>query len=86
MNINLPEHQEAFINQQIKTGAYHSLDELFQDLIADYMLQTQPELKASIDAGIARGLADVAAGKTMSSSECFDGIREELQKKYGQNA
>lgn len=55
------------------------------NLAADNHLEVQSKLKASIDSGIARGLADMAAGNIMSSADCFDLIRGGLKEKYGQN-
>ena len=48
MQINLPAHQEEFINQQLDAGLYASADELFQDMLNNYMLLSDLELKARV--------------------------------------
>lgn len=42
----------------------------------------EKDMEANIEAGIKCGLADSAAGRTMSSEECFDRVRDNLRKKH----
>lgn len=85
MQINLSEHQEEFINQQLDAGLYSSVDEMFQEILNNFMLLSDPEFKARVDAGIQSGLADIEAGRVMTPKECFGRIRANLDAKYASN-
>jgi len=82
MNINLPEHQEEFINQQVIEGGYRSVDEWLQEIIYDRMLQVNPALKAELDASLDRGLADIEAGRTKPLGEVMERIKAEIRTKF----
>lgn len=80
MNISLTPPLEDYIKAKIESGMYASASEVIR---AGLRALREKDLEASIDAGIERGLADSAAGRVMSSDDCFDSIKAKLTRKYG---
>ena len=72
----LGETLEAYVASLVKSGRYASADEVLRD--AMLLLQERETKLASLDAAIARGLADAEAGRGRPMDEVFD----ELEAKY----
>lgn len=80
MNVSLTPPLEDYIKAKIDSGMYASASEVIR---AGLRVLREKDLEAGIEAGIERGLADSAAGRVMSSDDCFDSIKASLTKKYG---
>jgi len=86
MDINLPEHQEAFINRQVQAGIYASpeamIEEILQGIMHDGMFQLAPEYGAELEASLDKGLADIEAGRTKPFGEVVDRLKTEIRAKF----
>ena len=80
MNVSLTPPLENYIKAKVDSGMYASATEVIR---AGLRALREQDLAAGIEAGIECGLADSAAGRTMSSDECFDSIKANFVKKYG---
>jgi len=79
MNVSLTTPLEDYIQSKVDSGMYASASEVIREALRTLR---ERDMEASIEAGIERGLADVAAGRTMSSDECFNRIRDDLREKH----
>lgn len=78
--ITVSVQQDAWIAAQIEAGRYTNDSEAIRDLIRreqERMLEVD-RIRESLDASIARGLDDAAAGRTGPS----DAVFERLEAKY----
>jgi len=79
MNVSLTKPLENYIQSKVESGMYASASEVIR---AALRILRERDIEASIEEGIGRGLIDSAAGRTMSSDECFDRVRDTLRKKH----
>lgn len=76
MNVSLTPPLENYIKTKVDSGMYASASEVIR---AGLRALREKDLEVGIEAGIERGLADSAAGRVMSSDECFDDIKKNLK-------
>lgn len=67
---------EEFVTNLVATGRYNSKSEVLREGVR--LIQDREARLAAFDAAIARGLADVNAGRTIPAEEVFD----RLEQKY----
>ena len=79
-SVALNEHFENLIRSLIEKGRYNNASEVVRAglrLLEDAEVERE-ELLRRMDEGIARGLADAEAGRTMSLDEAMDRLRERI--------
>lgn len=76
ISAELGKQLEAYIQQLVKTGRYGSKSEVLREGIR--LVQDRETRLAALDASIARGLADVEAGRTVPAGDVF----KRLEDKY----
>ena len=76
ISADLGKQLEAYIQQLVEAGRYGSKSEVLREGIR--LIQDRETRLAALDASIARGLADVEAGRTMPA----DGVFKRLEDKY----
>ena len=79
ISADLGEPLEEFVNQLVKSGRYNSKSEVLREGVR--LIQEREARLAALDASIARGLADVDAGRVKPSSEVFDRLETDLAAK-----
>lgn len=67
---------EQFVNELVTTGRYHSKSEVLREGVR--LVQEREVRLAALDAAIARGIADVEAGRMTAADDVFD----RLEAKY----
>lgn len=67
---------EHFVNELVTTGRYHSKSEVLREGVR--LVQEREARLAALDAAIARGIADVEAGRMTAADDVFD----RLEGKY----
>ena len=67
---------EQFVNELVTTGRYHSKSEVLREGVR--LVQEREARLAALDAAIARGIADVEAGRMTAADDVFD----RLEAKY----
>jgi antitoxin ParD1/3/4 len=75
---SLGSHFEAFIQGQLSSGRYNNASEVLRDALR--LMEERERRLASLDASIARGLADIAAGRVHDA----DAVFEELEARYAE--
>jgi antitoxin ParD1/3/4 len=72
---------EKFVTKLVATGRYHSKSEVLREGVR--LIQERETRLASLDASIARGVADADAdaGRVKSTSEVFGKLESKLQAK-----
>lgn len=80
MTLTLTGELEQFVREEVRRGAYASSSEYVRDLVRErYMRERDRDAKLkSLDAALARGIADVQAGRVMTLEEAFKKLRAEL--------
>jgi len=76
ISADLGQQLEGFVSRLVETGRYGSKSEVLREGVR--LIQDREAKLAALDASIARGLADVDAGRTKPASEVFD----RLEAKY----
>ena len=76
ISAELGKQLETYIQQLVEAGRYGSKSEVLREGIR--LVQDRETRLAALDASIARGLADVDAGRTAPANEVF----KRLQDKY----
>ena len=76
ISAELGKQLEAYIQQLVGTGRYGSKSEVLREGIR--LVQDRETRLAALDTSIARGLADVEAGRTMPAGDVF----KRLEDKY----
>jgi len=79
MSADLGEVLESFVTKLVASGRYHSKSEVLREGVR--LIQEREARLAALDASIARGLADVDAGRMKPSSEVFDRLEAKLSAK-----
>ena len=73
---SLGKHYEGFVQQQLDGGRYNNASEVLRDALR--LMETRERQLAALDASIARGLADIEAGRVHDADEVFDELEAEL--------
>jgi antitoxin ParD1/3/4 len=73
---SLGPHFEAFIQGQLASGRYDNASEVLRDALR--LMEARERRLASLDASIARGVADIEAGRVFDADTVFD----ELEARY----
>ncbi|KJC61833.1 addiction module antitoxin [Bradyrhizobium sp. LTSPM299] len=81
MSADLGEVLEGFVNQLVASGRYQSKSEVLREGVR--LVQEREARLAVLDAAIARGLADVDAGRVSPSSEVFDRLEARFAETKG---
>jgi antitoxin ParD1/3/4 len=79
VSADLGEALERFVSKLVAAGRYHSKSEVLREGVR--LIQEREARLAALDASIARGLADVDAGRVKSSSDVFDRVEATLAAK-----
>lgn len=80
---SFPAVHEAFIDEAVKSGRYASRAEVIEEALL--LLKRRDASLAKLDADLARGIADIHAGRTYDLDEAFDQVREELRRRQAQD-
>lgn len=76
ISADLGQQLEAFVSTLVATGRYNSKSEVLREGVR--LVQDRETRLASLDASIARGLADASAGRSSPATQVFD----RLEAKY----
>lgn len=68
---------ETFVSGLVTSGRYPSESEVLREAVR--LFQEREAKLASLDAAIARGLADVAAGRVTPAADVFDAMEAKYQ-------
>lgn len=79
VSADLGEALESFVTKLVASGRYHSKSEVLREGVR--LIQEREARLAALDASIARGLADVDAGRVKTSSEAFDRLEARFATK-----
>lgn len=72
---------ETFVSGLVASGRYPSESEVLREAVR--LFQEREAKLASLDASIARGLADVAAGRVTPAADVFDAMEAKYQARAG---
>lgn len=76
-SVDLGSKLEKFVAGLVKTGRYHSKSEVLREGVR--LLQEREARFMALDAAIARGLADVEAGRVKPVGNVFDRLKAKYQ-------
>ncbi|HEY0414304.1 MAG TPA: type II toxin-antitoxin system ParD family antitoxin [Allosphingosinicella sp.] len=76
ISADLGQRLEAFVSGLVENGRYNSKSEVLREGVR--LVQEREARLATLDAAIARGLADAEAGRTEAAEDVFD----RLEAKY----
>jgi antitoxin ParD1/3/4 len=79
MNVSLTPELEKFVEDTVATGRYSSASELVRASLRK--LEEEERWKAYAKAKIAKGLDDIAAGRTVSQEDFLAEIKSRRQKR-----
>ncbi len=79
VSADLGEALESFVTRLVASGRYHSKSEVLREGVR--LIQEREARLAALDASIARGLADVDAGRVKPVSDVFDRLEAKLAAK-----
>ncbi|RVT89108.1 type II toxin-antitoxin system ParD family antitoxin [Sphingomonas crocodyli] len=68
---------EAFVADLVATGRYNSKSEVLREGVR--LIQDREARLASLDAALARGIADADAGRVVDAEEAFADLRKRYQ-------
>lgn len=77
ISADLGQQLEGFVAQLVATGRYNSKSEVLREGVR--LVQDREARLAALDASIARGIADVDAGRTASAVDVFDRLEEKYR-------
>jgi antitoxin ParD1/3/4 len=77
LSITLPAEMVRVIREKVSTGAYGSNSEVIREALRGWM--DRERRLATLDAAVARGVADADAGRVRD----LDAVRVDLQKRFG---
>jgi antitoxin ParD1/3/4 len=80
----LDQHFETFVQAQLETGRYSDADAVLRDALR--MLEDRERKLGALDVRIARGLADIDAGRVHDLESVFDEVDAELAALPGNQA
>lgn len=80
MTVTLTGELERFVRDEVRRGAYASSSEYIRDLLRERYLRDRDRenMVRTLDAALARGIADADAGRVVPVGEAFQRIREQL--------
>ena len=80
MTLTLTGELEKFVRDEVKRGAFASSSEYVRDMLRERYLKERDRATKleSLDAALARGIADAEAGRAMPLDEAFKKLRAEL--------
>ncbi len=73
-------HFESFVQAQLASGRYNNASEVLRDALR--LMEDRERKLAALDAAIARGMADINAGRVTDADTVFD----RLEAKYARLA
>jgi antitoxin ParD1/3/4 len=73
---SLGRHFEAFVQGQLSSGRYKNASEVLRDALR--LMEERERRLATLDASIARGLADIEAGRVHDADDVFNELEAEL--------
>lgn len=76
-SVDLGAGLEKFVNRLVKSGRYNSKSEVLREGVR--LIQERETRLAALDAAIARGIADVKAGRVKPVDEVFDRLEAKYQ-------
>ncbi len=76
----LGSHFEAFVQAQLASGCYNNASEVLRDALR--LMEERERRLNALDSAIARGMADIGAGRSTEADSVFD----RLEAKYGRMA
>jgi antitoxin ParD1/3/4 len=79
MSADLGEVLERFVTRLVASGRYHSKSEVLREGVR--LIQEREARLAALDASLARGLADVDAGRVKPIADVFDRLEAKLAAK-----
>jgi antitoxin ParD1/3/4 len=68
----LGSHFEAFVRAQLASGRYNNASEVLRDALR--LMEERERRLAALDAVVARGLADIEAGRVSPAEDVFDAL------------
>jgi len=83
ISADLGQQLEAFVTRLVDDGRYNSKSEVLREGVR--LVQEREARLAALDAAIARGLADVEAGRTKPAEEVFDRIEAKYRAMSGRS-
>ena len=78
ISVELGETLERFVDDLLRGGRYNSKSEVLREGVR--LIQDREAKLAALDAAIARGLADIDAGRTLPMEEVFDRLEAKYKK------
>ena len=78
MNVSLTPELEKFVDDTVATGRYNSASEVIRASLRKF--EEEERWKAYAKAKIAKGLDDIAAGRTVSREEFLAEIKQRRRK------
>lgn len=78
ISVELGETLESFVDDLLRGGRYNSKSEVLREGVR--LIQERETRLAALDAMIARGLADIDAGRTIPLDEAFDWLEARYKK------
>jgi antitoxin ParD1/3/4 len=79
ISADLGNHLEEYVNELVTKGRNNSKSEVLREGVR--LVQEREAKLAALDAAIARGLADVEAGRTRPADEVFDRLEAKYKAK-----
>lgn len=76
-SVDLGKSLEKVVNSLVKTGRYNSRSEVLREGVR--LVQEREAKLASLDAAIARGVADADAGRVSDAAAVFDSLLERFK-------
>ncbi len=76
-SVDLGKSLEKVVNSLVKTGRYNSRSEVLREGVR--LVQEREAKLASLDAAIARGVADADAGRVSDAAAVFDALLERFK-------
>jgi len=73
---SLGRHFEAFVQGQLSSGRYKNASEVLRDALR--LMEERERRLAVLDSAIARGIADIEAGRVHDADDVFDELEAEL--------
>lgn len=70
ISADLGERLEAYVSQLVASGRYNSKSEILREGVR--LIEERETRLAALDASIARGMADMEAGRIKPAAEVFD--------------
>jgi len=76
----LPDDLRSFISRQLETGRFESLEELCAEALRRYALEESyfDDSAGDFRASIARGIADLEAGRVKDGPQALDELRTRM--------